>query len=443
MTERVDLAVVGAGISGLAAAWEAHRRGARVVVADAAPVAGGKLRTGRLAGAPVDEAADAFLARVPDAADLCAELGLETELVSPATGVAYLWLDGELRRLPPDQLLGVPTDLDAVAASGLLSRAGVERARADLTLPDDRPAGDESVGALVRRRLGAEVLDRLVAPLVGSIYARDRDPSDPSLVRAASALRAQALDTGRPVFLAPAGGMGRLVAALTDRLGDAVRLGAAVGAVEPDGRGWRIAPLDVNADAVLVAAPAFAAAPLLKPLAPEAAEVLAAVDHASVALVALAVPADGVGRELDGSGFLVPRSAGLLLTACSWLTSKWPHLAVDPGVAVLRASVGHDGDDRGRSLPDDALVAGVLADLGATMGLRAAPLEVRVSRWERSFPQPRPGHLAAVARADAALAARSPRLAATGAWARGVGVPACIRGARAAAARVLGATNGT
>lgn len=461
MTERVDLAVVGAGISGLAAAWEAHRRGARVVVADAAPVAGGKLRTGRLAGAPVDEAADAFLARVPDAADLCAELGLEAELVSPATGVAYVWLDGELRRLPPDQLLGVPTDLDAVAASGLLSRAGVERARADLTLPDDRPAGDESVGALVRRRLGAEVLDRLVAPLVGSIYAgdcdrlslevsaaqlaaaRDRDPSDPSLVRAASALRAQALDTGRPVFLAPAGGMGRLVAALTDRLGDAVRLGAAVGAVEPDGRGWRIAPLDVNADAVLVAAPAFAAAPLLKPLAPEAAEVLAAVDHASVALVALAVPADGVGRELDGSGFLVPRSAGLLLTACSWLTSKWPHLAVDPGVAVLRASVGHDGDDRGRSLPDDALVAGVLADLGATMGLRAAPLEVRVSRWERSFPQPRPGHLAAVARADAALAARSPRLAATGAWARGVGVPACIRGARAAAARVLGATNGT
>lgn len=460
MTERVDLAVVGAGISGLAAAWEAHRRGARVVVADAAPVAGGKLRTGRLAGAPVDEAADAFLARVPDAADLCAELGLETELVSPATGTAYVWLDGALRRLPPDQLLGVPTDLDAVAASGLLSPAGVERARADLTLPDDRPGGDESVGALVRRRLGAEVLDRLVAPLVGSIYAgdcdrlslevsaaqlaaaRDHDRSDPSLVRAAAALRAQAVDTGRPVFLAPAGGMDRLVRALTDRLGDAVRLGTAVAAVEPDGTGWRIAPLDVTADAVVVAAPAFAAAPLLKPLAPEAAEVLAAVDHASVTLVALAVPADGVDRPLDGSGFLVPRSAGLLLTACSWLTSKWPHLAVEPEVAVLRASVGHDGDDRARSLPDDALVAGVRADLEATMGLRAAPVEVRVSRWERSFPQPRPGHLAAVARADAALAARSPRLAATGAWARGVGVPACIREARAAAARVLGATNG-
>jgi protoporphyrinogen/coproporphyrinogen III oxidase len=460
VTERVDLAVVGAGISGLAAAWEAHRRGARVIVADAAPIAGGKLRTAPLAGAPVDEAADAFLARVPEAADLCAELGLEAELVSPGTDTAYVWLDGALRRLPLDQLLGVPTDIEALAGSGLLSPAGVERVRADMTLPDDRPGGDESVGALIRRRLGAEVLDRLVAPLVGSIYAgdcdrlslevaaaqlaaaRDRDPSDPSLVRAAGALRAQAVDTGRPVFLAPAGGMGRLVGALTDRLDGAVRLGSAVGAVEPDGTGWRIAPLDVTAEAVVVAAPAHAAAPLLEPRAAEAAEVLAAIDHASVALVALAVPDDGIDRPLDGSGFLVPRSAGLLLTACSWLTSKWPHLAVDPGVAVLRASVGHDGDDRGRSLPDDALVAGVLADLKATMGLQAAPIEVRVSRWERSFPQPRPGHLAAVARADAALAACSPRLAATGAWARGVGVPACIREARAAAARVLGATNG-
>ncbi|HET6948864.1 MAG TPA: protoporphyrinogen oxidase [Acidimicrobiales bacterium] len=458
MAEHVDLAVVGAGISGLAAAWEGHRRGARVVVVDASPGAGGKLRTATLAGAPVDEAADAFLARVPDAVDLCNELGIESELVAPGTGTAHVWLDGALRRVPPDQLLGVPTDLDAVAASGLLSPAGVERARRDLTLPDDRPAGDESVGELIRRRLGAEVLDRLVAPLVGSIYAgdcdrlslevsaaqlaaaRDLDPKDPSLIRAAVALRNQAANTGRPVFLAPVGGMARLVGALTDGLGDAVRLGTAVTAVEPAGAGWRIAPLDVIADAVVVTAPAFAAHGLVRPLAPEAADVLAGIDYASVTLVGLAVPRDGIDHALDGSGLLVPRSAGLLLTACSWFDQKWPHVPIDPGLAVLRASVGHDGDDRARTLPDDAIVAGVLADLETTMGLRAAPVEVRVTRWERSFPQPRPGHLGAMARADDALAARSPRLAATGAWARGVGIPACIRAARAAAARVVGAT---
>ncbi len=159
--------------------------------------------------------------------------------------------------------------------------------------------------------------------------------------------------------------------------------------------------------------------------------------------MALAVPVAGIDRALDGSGFLVPRAAGLLLTACSWVTSKWPHLAADPSVAVLRASVGRDGDDRAVTLDDESLVAGVLDDLATTMGVKAPPLDVRISRWPRSFPQPRPGHLDAVAAAEAALAARSPRLAATGAWARGVGVPACIRGARAAAARVLAAGGGT
>jgi protoporphyrinogen/coproporphyrinogen III oxidase len=179
------------------------------------------------------------------------------------------------------------------------------------------------------------------------------------------------------------------------------------------------------------------------PLAPPAAAALAAIDHASVALITLAAPRDGIDRDLDGSGFLVPRTAGLTLTACSWLTSKWPHLAVDPATAVLRASVGRDGDDRALSLDDAALVATVLADLATTMGLRGAPTEVRVSRWARSFPQPRPGHLAAMADAEAALAAAGPGLAVTGAWAAGVGIPACIRGGRAAAVRALGATIGS
>jgi protoporphyrinogen/coproporphyrinogen III oxidase len=475
MTTHADLAVVGGGISGLAAAWEARRRGARVVVLDAAPRAGGKLQTSPVAGVDLDESADAFLARLPDAVELCAELGIGTELVAPATGSAYVWLDGGLRLVPSEQLLGVPTDLDAVAASGLLSADGVARARRDLTSPDDRPKGrgDESVGDLVRRRLGDEVLDRLVAPLVGSIYAgdcdrlslqvsatqlaaaRDRDPADPSLIRAAVALRAAAVETGVPVFLAPAGGMVRLADALADRLGDDLWTGTAVTRLAADGRGrgrgrgsgtgWRLdgesGPL-VTADAVVLATPAFVTAPLLAPVAPRAATFLAAIDHASVALVALAVPRDGIDYPLDGSGFLVPRSAGLLLTACSWVTSKWPHLAVDPSVVLLRASAGHAGDERGTTLDEAALVGGVLADLRTTMGLRTQPMEVRITRWPRSFPQPRPGHLDGVAAAEGALADVSPRLAITGAWARGVGVPACIRGGRAAAARVLGAIAG-
>jgi oxygen-dependent protoporphyrinogen oxidase len=476
MTARVDLAVIGGGISGLAAAWEGRRRGASVIVVEAGPRAGGKLRTSRLGGVGVDESADAFLARVPEAVELCTELGIDTDLVSPGTGSAYVWLESALRPLPAEQLLGVPTDLDALAATGVLSAAGLERARQDLTLPDDRPTGgsggggkDESVGELVRRRLGDEVLDRLVAPLVGSVYAgdcdrmslhvtatqlataRDLDPSDPSLVRAAAAIRAQGVDTGRPVFLAPRGGVGRLADALAAALGDDVRTGTTVTGLAPHGTGWRVSAGaggtrsagDVVADAVVLAIPAFVSAPLLAPVAPGPAAFLAGIDHASVAMLGLAVPRDGIDHPMDGSGFLVPRSAGLVLTACSWATSKWPHLAVDPSVALLRASAGHDGDDRSPTLPDSELVAAMLADLRTTMGLRADPLDVRITRWPRSFPQPRPGHLAAVAAAEADLAALSPRLAITGAWARGVGIPACIRGARAAAASALGGTTGT
>ena len=474
MSRRVDLAVVGGGISGLAAAWEGMRCGADVAVIEAGARPGGKLGTSSIAGLDLDEGADAFLARVPEAVDLCDELGLGGDLVSPATGTAYVWIDGALRQLPSDQLLGVPTDLDAAAAAGILSPAGIERARADLTLPDDRPAGDESVGDLVRRRLGDEVLDRMVAPLLGGIWAGDCDDlslrvaaatlavareREVSLVRGAAAVRAEAMDAAaaaadRPVFLAPRGGMTRLVDALAERLGDRLRCGAPVTAIEPEGTSWRLTigesgdgpDTPLTADRVVVATPAFVTAPLLADLAdladlaPEAAAFAGSVDYASVVLVALAVPSDGIDSPLDGSGFLVPPSSGRLLTACSWVTSKWAHLAVDEGVAILRASAGRAGDERSLALPDDQLVGALLSDLRDMMGLRAAPTDVRVSRWTRSFPQPRPGHLDALAAAEATLVRRSGRLAVTGAWTLGVGIPACIRGARAAAARVLAVT---
>ena len=458
MTRRVDLAVVGGGISGLAAAWAGMQQDADVVVLEAADTPGGKLRTSPVAGIEIDEGADAFLARVPEAVGLCEELGLGTELVSPATGTAYVWSDGALRRLPPEQLLGVPTDLDAVEASGILSAAGVERARADLTAPDDRPAGDEAIGTLIRRRLGDEVLDRLVAPLLGGIWAGDCDrlslrvaaanlaaarDRDASLVRGAAALRAEATEHGaadRPVFLAPRGGVARLVDALAERLGERLRCGAPVIGLEPDVVGWRLATGEaggpaarrhpaVRADRVVLATPAHVTAPLLASLAPEVAAFLSGIDYASVVLAVLVVPRDGIDHPLDGSGFLVPQSSGRLLTACSWMTSKWAHLGVDPSTVILRASAGRAGDERALASTDHELVAALLEDLRDTMGLHTAPTEVRVSRWERSFPQPRPGHLDALATAERALADRAPGLAVAGAWALGVGIPACIRAA--------------
>jgi oxygen-dependent protoporphyrinogen oxidase len=469
MTERVDLVVVGGGITGLAAAWEGVGRGASVVVLDGADTVGGKLRTSPVAGTPLDEAADAFLVRVPEAVELCREVGIETELVAPATGHAFVWSRGELRSLPSEQLLGVPTDLKALAASGILSDAGLARARRDLEResegdddpdgPGDPGGGDESVGDLIRRRMGDEVLDRLVGPLVGGIWAGNPDhlsietatpqlaalrDRGPSLMRAAAEARAAAMaaSDGGPVFLAPRRGMASLVEALVAALGDRIRTGRPVQRIEPVGfdptSRWRLEPAGIAAGAVVVATPAYAAAPLVAPYAPGAGRTLAAIDHASVAMVALAVPRDGIDHHLDGSGFLVPPSEGRLMTACSWWSSKWPHLTHDPSLALLRVSAGRDGDQRALALDDGELLDALLLDLRDTLDLHAAPVDVRVNRWHRSFPQPRPGHLGRVAALEGELARGAPGLAVAGAWARGVGIPACIRAGRRAAVTALG-----
>lgn len=478
MTRRIDLAVIGAGITGLAAAWEAYSHGAEVVVLEASNRAGGKLGTSPVAGVPVDESADAFLARVPDGVELCAELGIDRELVAPRAGRAYVWARSALRPLPEEQLLGVPTDLDAVAASGILSPAGLARARQDLTRSDQRldpfrsqlPAGrgetppeadrDEPVGALVRRRLGDEVNDALVAPLIGGIWAGDCDrlslavaaPAlaeaqrhDVSLMRGAATVRAAGTRSGEPVFLAPRGGMNRLIAALTQHLGDKVRLehpAEALTRQRAGGSHWTIEPAGLAAESVVVATQAPTTATLLRPHVPGAARILAGIEHGSVVLVALAVPRDRIDHPMDGSGFLVPSSTNLLITACSWASSKWEHLTGDGSTVILRVSAGRHGDDRAMRLDDGELLQTVHDDLRLTMGLQAQPAEVidhRIGRFPHAFPQPRPGHVQEMAAVEAELTKRTPNLAAAGAWAGGVGIPACIRAGRRAAATALDA----
>ncbi len=451
-----QVAVVGAGITGLVAARDLARAGLEVSLIEP-DQPGGKLRTTPFAGGQLDEAADAFLARAPEGVDLCRELGLDGDLVSPALRRAYVWSRGELRLLPQAQVLGVPTDLDELAASGIVSPEGLERARRDLTDPLVAPAGDVAIGGLMRDRLGDEVAERLVDPLVGGINAGDTDHLSlaatvpqlaaaansglPSLIEACRAQRDAVIDRSAPVFFAPHGGMGALATAVLDdalRLGVALVTGRAVG-LERERRAWRVAlegGRALAADAVLLATPAGPAAGMLRPHAPGAAALLADIPYASVAIVSIAVDRARIERELDGSGYLVPRAEGRTITACSWTSAKWAHLGED-GTAWLRASVGRDGDDRALALGDDALVAAVLTDLADTMALRGAPAAVRVTRWPASFPQYRPGHLDRVEEIEADLAVASPRVAVAGAALRGLGVPACIRQGRAAAARLI------
>ena len=443
-------AVIGAGIAGLVAALDLVEAGADVTVFEASGRLGGKIDTATFAGRPVDRGPDAFLARVPHGIELARRLGLERELISPATGSAWLWSRGRLRPLPEGLVLGVPADLPKLVASGLLSPAAVVRAGLDLVLPRTPIPHDLSVGELVARRFGPQVDQRLVDPLLGGINAgrSDRlslDASAPQLSAVARSSRSLLLGLRRarrdappqpdaPVFHGFAGGMRRVIDALQQRLHDHgadVRLGAPVEAIGDEGAGG----IDVageHFDGAVVATPAFVAADQLAALAPDAAAGLREIDHASVALVLLAFSPNALASPLTGSGFLVPRVEGRLITACSWSSSKWSHLAGD--TAILRVSVGRIGDERGRRMDDAELLWRIQDELVEMMGLRMMPVAHQIVRWERAFPQYEPGHLARIDAIEAALTAAAPNVILAGAALRGVGIPACIASGRAAAA---------
>jgi len=473
MSEHPRVIVVGAGITGLTTAYRlvTDHPDLEVTVIEAADRVGGKILTTPFDGRPVDCGADAFLARVPEAVGLCRELGLGDDLVSPAARNAYLFTGGGLHRFPEGLVLGVPTDLDALAAWGVVSSEGVARAAEDLTMPGTPFTDDESVGSLVRRRLGDEVFEALVAPLLSGVNAGDADAlsvaagapqfafalrDQQSLI---AGLRAQAAasDPDAPVFYGLPTGSQTLTDTLAARIraaGATIVLGTTVarivdttdgapGQAGDDAHRYRLTLADgatIDADAMVLTIPDFAAAPLLAPLEPAVAVDLAAVEYASAIMVTLAVPKGAIGRPLDGSGVLVDRREGRLVTAASWASSKWAHYD-RPDTALLRVSAGRHDDPRALGMGDDELLAAMLADLEVIMALTGPPTEVRITRWMEGLPQFRPGHLDRMRLGAARLAATRPGLVATGAGHAGLGIPVCIRqgtGAAASVAETLG-----
>lgn len=435
----MNIAVIGGGISGLAAAWElSGDPRVSVTLYEAEGRFGGKIRTSTFAGRQVDEGADAFLRRVPDALELCAEIGLDG-LVSPAHGTACVWIDGKLRPLPGGLVLGVPARFDELESSGILTPWGLARARLEPDLEGDPLVGDTSIGALISRRYGNEVAQRLVGPLLGGINAGSIDDMSLDAVvpqLAAAAHRSPSLTVAlaeslsppgehrraTPIFAAPADGM----ATLTDYL--AARLAIRRVRLRP---GTNIDSLP-DADGVVLSTPAHVSARLIGERSPRAAAVLAAVTYASVVFTTLAFRRADIPGDLDASGFLVPRDAGLTITAASWSSTKWDHLSGDP--VILRISMGHANDTRSIDWSDDRVLSAIAADLRTTMGITAAPVEHRITRYRDGFPQYTVGHLDRIAQLERDLADDAPDLAVCGMAHRGVGIPACIREARAAAA---------
>ncbi len=446
------MVVVGGGVAGLVAARDMAEAGRDVLVLEGSSQVGGKLRTAEIAGLTVDVGAEAMLARRPEGVELVRELGVEVVHPTPAT--SGVWSRGELRDLPRS-LMGVPFDLDQLAASGVLSPEGLARVA---TESDTVVDGDVSVGDLVAARLGDEVVDRLVEPLLGGVYAGharhlSAAAAVPQLLAMArrGSLLAQAAaiaPTSAPVFASLPGGMGRLPDLLRDGGGFEVRTSATVRALRRlssggSTSGWALTvgptthPETIEAGAVVLATPAAATARLLADDVPDAAAELAGIDAASVAVVSLAFRAQDLAEALfERSGFLVPPVERRTIKASTFSFAKWAWVRdLDPDVVVLRTSLGRHGEEATLQAPDDGLVRVSLADLAAMAGITARPVDSHVQRWGGALPQYAVGHLDRVVRIRAAVA-RQPGLAVCGATYDGVGIPAVIGSARRAVASV-------
>jgi oxygen-dependent protoporphyrinogen oxidase len=490
--------IVGGGISGLAAAFflrEAAADGvpARVTVLEGSPRLGGKLIASEVAGVPVDEGAEALLARRREGTDLITAAGLGDGLVPAGTTSSAIWTRGAMRPLPRRQFMGVPADMSELAATGVVSPVGVDRARHEARLHRD---GDISVAGYIGGALGAEVVDRLVDPLLGGVYAgRSEDLSfDATLAPLAVASRKFATITEAaasllppaplpgpgepgegdggsrgPVFVTLESGLGVLPELLAKASGAEIRTSAMVRELTRTPGGWRLVtgsaadPEHLEADAVILACPATPAARLLSGVAPAAASALGGIPYASMAIITLAFPASacpiqwGPDRTRPGgyggspprvstapetarSGYLVPAVDGKAVKAVTFSTVKWPHLARAAGagdpVHIVRCSVGRIGEVAVLQRDDEDLVALATAELAEATGITAGPVDSRVTRWGGGLPQYNVRHLDRVATIRAAVA-RHPGLAVAGAAYDGVGIPACVGGARAAAMRIL------
>ncbi|MFD5142016.1 protoporphyrinogen oxidase [Streptomyces sp. NPDC058401] len=459
--------VIGGGIAGLAAAHRLLAEGLRVTLLEAGPRLGGKLRSGELAGLPVDLGAESVLARRPEALELARAVGLGEALQPPATATARLWTRGELRPLPGGHVMGVPGDLGPLAASGVLSAEGLARAGAEDALEPQEIGEDVALGEYVAARLGREVVDRLVEPLLGGVYAGnayrismraavpqlyDVARSHDSLGEGVRELQARAARAGQtgPVFSGIDGGIGRLPLAVAEACraaGARILLDTPARELTRTAAGWRVvadAPGGaeaIEADAVVLAVQAGPAARLLDRIAPSAATELREVEYASMALVTMALRrCDLPAGIADGgaSGFLVPPVDGRTIKASTFSSNKWAWAGTDPELFLLRTSVGRHGDEGDLGRSDEELVEVSRADLGEAVGLAPTvrPVASTVTRWDGGLPQYPVGHLGKVARIRSAVAAL-PGLAVCGALYDGVGIPACIASAGKAADVVI------
>jgi oxygen-dependent protoporphyrinogen oxidase len=447
----MSVIVIGGGITGLAAAFELATRNVPFTLLESSTRAGGLILTEQVDGFTIEGGPDSLLAQKPAGIQLCQEVGLGPRLISTTPPrAAYVLHGGRLHRLPSPSILGIPATWSGIARYDLLSWP----ARARLALEPmigraPSTLGDESVASFFRRRFGNATAPLVAQPLLGGIHAGDIEKLSvrslfPRLVEAEArhgsvirAFRHTHLQQGREgLFRSLSSGMGELVRAIERHLPQgSVRFGATVTGIGRQADGWSVecGSERLRARAIVLAVPAHVAARLLTTVDSEAAALCGAVPYVSTASVSLAWPRVDVRHDLEGSGFVVARSAGApRITACTWVSSKWRGRA-PAGQTLLRAFIGGALDPEAVSLPDDELVGIAAREISQVLGVSGRPLLARVHRWQHAGAQHEVGHLARMGKLDERLSL-APGLFVAGSGFRAIGIPDCVAHGRAAAA---------
>lgn len=459
------IAIVGGGISGLSAAF--HLEKARAVgtaleytLFEGGQRLGGCMSSDIVDGCLVEAGPDSFLSEKPWAEALCKELGIADQLIgsNDAQRKTYIVVRGRLVVMPDGLMFMVPTRLVPTALSPLFSWNTKVRMLQELLHPPRPMQEDETVAQLVERHFGPEVVDRLADPLLSGVYGGDAgklsaravlprfvemEEKYGSLSRAMvaahnkmAALRKQ--QKPRPLFTSLRNGMQQMVDALVERLRpESIRLRQHIRRIYAENGGWRLSlemAADENFDAIIVATPANIAGGLLDSVDQDLARNLLDTAYSSSVTVTLGYYKQQLAKLPPGFGFLVPRSEGTRMLACTFVHNKFPHRA-PPDKGILRCFLGGSRDEAVLGLNDEEMLETVHRELRDILKLEAPPIFARVYRWRESMAQYEPGHIARVAQIEKRVA-EIPGLAIAGNAYHGIGVPDCIRSGTEAARKV-------
>ncbi|SFL39943.1 oxygen-dependent protoporphyrinogen oxidase [Gracilibacillus orientalis] len=457
------ITVIGGGIAGLTAAYYLDQKikdqnlDYKVQLLEASNRLGGKINTERRDGYTIERGPDSFLIRKQSAERLARNVGIGDKLVKNGTGKSYILVGDQLHSMPQGSFMGIPTQIRPFLASSLFSVTGKLRAGMDFVLPKGEARDDQSLGKFFRHRLGDEVVENVIEPLLSGIYAGDLDDLSlmatfpnfyqleqqyGSIIRGLHKTKqAPNQPTGKKksMFYSVEGGLETLVEAIESSLSEGiVQKGKAVNKITTSENGYQLelkGGSKITSDVILIATPYPVMKQMLKPY-----DVVADLDNmkaTSVANVALAFDQSAIKEDIDGTGFVVSRNSNYRITACTWTHKKWPDTAAPEGKALLRCYVGRPGDEEVVELSDETLEEIVLHDLNKIMKIEGEPLFSVVSRWKDAMPQYSIGHKQLVEKLESGLASELPGVFIAGSPYRGIGIPDCIDQGEAAVEKII------